>query len=110
MHHYTTETAAPQEIVKELLHGDGAVAVSGLFTNAEIAHARSVVMAHSEEEAEKVTYFKGAAEDAGIINRQRRVWNLLDNASGDLRQLLGAHYDCPEILDDARAGNTEGRL
>ncbi len=89
MHHYTTETAAPREIARELLHGDGAVAVSGLFTNAEIAQARSIVMAHSEEEAEKVTHFQGAAEDAGTINRQRRVWNLL--AKGDIFTHMATH-------------------
>ncbi|MCP4073084.1 MAG: hypothetical protein GY742_15305 [Hyphomicrobiales bacterium] len=110
MRHYTADNAAPQEITEELLHGNGAVAISGLFTDADIAQARSIVMAHSEDDAEKVTHFQGAAEDAGTLNRQRRVWNLLDNASDDLRQLLGAHYDYPEILDDARAGNTEGRL
>ncbi len=33
----------------------------------------------------------------------------VDNASKDLRQLLGLNYPYPEVLDAAKAGNTEGR-
>ncbi|WP_299949235.1 phytanoyl-CoA dioxygenase family protein [uncultured Ruegeria sp.] len=35
--------------------------------------------------------------------------DFLDQASPDLRQLLGLNYPYPEVLDAARAGNTEGR-
>ena len=35
--------------------------------------------------------------------------DFLDKASPDLRQLLGMNYPYPEVLDNARAGNTEGR-
>ena len=35
--------------------------------------------------------------------------SFLDAASPDLRQLLGLNYPYPEVLDTARAGNTEGR-
>ncbi len=35
--------------------------------------------------------------------------DFIDQASPDLRQLLGLNYPYPEVLDAARAGNTEGR-
>lgn len=34
----------------------------------------------------------------------------IDKASPDMRQLLGLNYPHPEVLDSARAGNTEGRV
>ena len=33
----------------------------------------------------------------------------IDAASPDLRQLLGMNYPYPEVLDQAKAGNAEGR-
>jgi len=35
--------------------------------------------------------------------------SVIDGASADLRQLLGLNYPYPEVLDSAKAGNTEGR-
>lgn len=35
--------------------------------------------------------------------------SFIDNASADMRQLLGLNYPYPEVLDAAKAGNTEGR-
>lgn len=35
--------------------------------------------------------------------------SVLDGAEPDLRQLLGLNYPYPEVLDAAKAGNTEGR-
>ncbi|MEM9269471.1 MAG: phytanoyl-CoA dioxygenase family protein, partial [Pseudomonadota bacterium] len=34
----------------------------------------------------------------------------VQNASSDMRQLLGLNYPYPEVLDAAKAGNTEGRV
>ncbi|WP_226783138.1 phytanoyl-CoA dioxygenase family protein [Oceaniglobus trochenteri] len=82
MKRFTAETADPAIIVDELLHGDGAVLISGLFTPDQIAEARAIIMEHSEREAEKVTHFQGAAREEGKLNLQRRVWNLL--AKGDV--------------------------
>ncbi|MEM1284046.1 MAG: phytanoyl-CoA dioxygenase family protein [Pseudomonadota bacterium] len=36
--------------------------------------------------------------------------SVLEQASPDLRQLLGLNYPYPEVLDQADAGNTEGRV
>lgn len=96
MKRFTAETADPETIIQELLHGGGAVAISGLFTPEEIAEARTIVMAHSENESEKVTHFQGAAAEEGKINLQRRVWNLL--AKGEVFSRMAAHPMLMDIL------------
>lgn len=93
---FTAQTADPDIVIEELLNGGGAVAISGLFTPEDIAEARAIVMAHSENEAEKVTHFQGAAEQEGKINLQRRVWNLL--AKGEVFSRMAAHPVLMEIL------------
>ncbi len=95
MKRFTAATADPDTIVHELLHGDGAVCISGLFTDAEIAEARAIVMEQSAE-ADKVTHFQGAAAEAGKINLQRRVWNLL--AKGEVFSTMAAHPVLMNIL------------
>lgn len=96
MKRFTAATADPDTIVQELLHGDGVVAISGLFSDAQIADARQIVMAHSEDEAEKVTHFQGAAAEEGKISLQRRVWNLL--AKGEVFSEMAAHPVLMDIL------------
>lgn len=82
--------------MQELLHGAGAVCISGLFSPEEIAEARAIIMAYSEEAAEKVTHFQGAAAEDGKLNLQRRVWNLL--AKGEVFSRMAAHPKLMEIL------------
>ncbi|WP_339760616.1 phytanoyl-CoA dioxygenase family protein [uncultured Hoeflea sp.] len=96
MKRFKAQTADPGTIIEELLHGGGAVAISGLFTPEEVAEARAIVMAHSENEGEKVTHFQGAAAEEGKINLQRRVWNLLAKGEGFSR--MAAHPVLMEIL------------
>lgn len=96
MKHFTVQTALPDVIVDELLNGGGAVKISGLFSPEQIAEARAIVMAHSEQAAEKVTHFQGAAEHDGKIDLQRRVWNLL--AKGEVFSEMAAHPVLMEIL------------
>jgi len=96
MKSFTAETALPDVIVDELLNGGGAVKISGLFTPEQIADARAIVMAHSEQDTEKVTHFQGAAAEEGKINLQRRVWNLL--AKGDVFSQMAAHPVLMDIL------------
>lgn len=95
---YTPDTLDPAEIVAELLDGQGAVLLRGLFTPAEIADARAVVMRESEGAAPKVTHFQGAAEQEGKIALQRRVWNLL--AKGEVFSRMAAH---PALMAVMRA-------
>ena len=96
MKSFTAHTATPDVIVEELLNGDGAVKISGLFTLEQIAEARAIVMEHSEQAAEKVTHFQGAAEQEGKIDLQRRVWNLL--AKGEVFSQMAAHPVLMDIL------------
>ena len=91
-----TSSADPDSIIEELLNGGGAVAISGLFTPQDIAEARAIVMAHSENEGEKVTHFQGAAEQESKISLQRRVWNLL--AKGEVFSRMAAHPVLMDIL------------
>ncbi|UPG85026.1 phytanoyl-CoA dioxygenase family protein [Luteibacter aegosomatis] len=97
---FTEATLDTDAIVHELLDGIGAVTLRGLFTAAEIAEARAIVMRESDLDAAggKVTHFQGDAERAGRINLQRRVWNLL--AKGDIFSRMAAH---PAIMRVMRA-------
>jgi ectoine hydroxylase-related dioxygenase (phytanoyl-CoA dioxygenase family) len=97
---FTEDTMDTGVIVNELLDGSGAVTLRGLFTPAEIAEARDIVMRESDgdERGKKVTHFQGDAERAGRINLQRRVWNLL--AKGEVFSRMAAH---PAIMKVMRA-------
>ncbi len=95
MKRYTAATADPVEIVDELLNGKGAVLISGLFTDAEIAEARDIIMRESAE-ADKVTHFQGKAAEEGKLALQRRVWNLL--AKGEVFSRMAAEPTVMAIL------------
>ncbi|MEM6666296.1 MAG: phytanoyl-CoA dioxygenase, partial [Pseudomonadota bacterium] len=96
MKRFTPETVDADAIVAEMLHGDGAVLLSGLFTDEQIADARRIVIEHSEQAAEKVTHFQGGAEADGTLGLQRRVWNLL--AKGAVFSEMAAHPVLMTIL------------
>ena len=96
MKRYTAETATSKDIVAELLHGAGAVRISGLFSTEQVAEARAIIMAHSEEDGDKVTHFQGAAAEQGNLHLQRRVWNLL--AKGRVFSEMATHPVLMEIL------------
>ena len=98
MRRFEADTASPEVIVDELLHGGGAVGISGLFSPEEIAEARAIIMAASEVAPEKVTHFQGAAEESGQLGLQRRVWNLL--AKGEVFSRMASH---PVLMDILRA-------
>lgn len=96
MKRYTRDTVDVDEIVQELLNGEGVVLLSGLFTPEQIAEARAIIMEHSDEASEKVTHFQGAAEAEGTISLQRRVWNLL--AKGEVFSHMATHPVLMQIL------------
>lgn len=96
MKQFTAETIDPDAIAEELLRGDGAVRITGLFSADQVAEARAIVMEHSEAAADKVTHFQGAAEAEGKIALQRRVWNLL--AKGEVFSRMAAHPALMRIL------------
>lgn len=95
MQRFTSETADPDTIVDELLRGKGAVLLTGLFCDAQIADARAIIHQHSAE-ADKVAHFQGKAEEEGTFHLQRRVWNLL--AKGDVFSDMAAHPVVMAIL------------
>jgi len=96
MQRFTAQKADPKTIVNELLNGDGAVLLSGLFQDEQIAEARRIVMEHSENSAQKVTHFQGNAEAQGKLDLQRRVWNLL--AKGEVFSQMATHPVLMAIL------------
>ncbi len=95
MKRFTAQTADPVQIVDELLHGKGAVLLSGLFTPEQIADARRIIHAHSAT-ADTVAHFQGKAAEEGTFHLQRRVWNLL--AKGDVFTDMAAHPVLMAIL------------
>ena len=90
------ETIDSQEICTELLTGKGAVKIKGLFSEAEIAQARDVIMSESDQDDSKVTHFQGEALEDGRANLQRRVWNLL--AKGDIFSHMASHPVVMQVL------------
>ncbi|MEM7212182.1 MAG: phytanoyl-CoA dioxygenase family protein [Pseudomonadota bacterium] len=85
----TAATATPETVCNEMMHGGGAVKVTGLFTDAQIAEARAIILEDSNRNDQKVTHFQGAAAEDGTVNLQRRVWNLL--AKGEVFSDMAAH-------------------
>lgn len=95
MQRFTPETIDPDKIAHELMHGNGAVLLSGLFTDAQIADARQIIHYHSSQ-ADTVTHFQGQAAEDGALHLQRRVWNLL--AKGDVFSDMAAHPIIMKVL------------
>lgn len=92
----TEDQIDPVAICDELLTGGGAVKFKGLFSDDQIAQARAIIMAESDDETDKVTHFQGAAMEEGTANLQRRVWNLL--AKGEVFSEMAAHPAIMKIL------------
>lgn len=86
---FDQDSADPDAICHALMHGDGAVKITGLFADKDIAEARKIIMTESNTDAEKVTHFQGAAVEDGTVSLQRRVWNLL--AKGAVFSHMATH-------------------
>src|SRR3569833_3966884 len=69
-----------QAWVDAMLHGKGYFVLPQVFTPAEIAEAREIIMDESDRAGEKVSHFQGHNKDK--LHLQRRVWNLLNK--GDI--------------------------
>lgn len=92
----THNAVDPKDVCNELMHGGGAVKITGLFSDAQIAEARAIIMRESNHEDEKVTHFQGAALEEGKAKLQRRVWNLL--AKGEVFSRIAAHPVIMSVL------------
>ena len=62
--------------VDELLDGSGFIMLPSVFSPAEVAEARHIVMTESDRDAPRLTHFHGHHADR--VHLQRRVWNLLN--------------------------------
>ena len=92
---FTPDTVDVDAIVQELLHGKGAVLLSGLFSDEDVAEARHIIHEHSSQ-ADTVTHFQGQAEEDGRLDLQRRVWNLLPK--GEVFSKMASHPVIMKIL------------
>ncbi|MEM7718410.1 MAG: phytanoyl-CoA dioxygenase family protein [Pseudomonadota bacterium] len=86
----------PVRVCDELMHGGGAVKFKGLFSSDQIVEARRIIMSESDRDDQKVTHFQGAAVEAGTVNLQRRVWNLL--AKGQVFSEMASHPAIMSVL------------
>jgi ectoine hydroxylase-related dioxygenase (phytanoyl-CoA dioxygenase family) len=75
-----------EQIIDELLAGQGAVVIRQGFTADEIAEARELIMSYSADE-ERETHFVGGSMDK--VHLQRRVWNLLNK--GEIFETMVQH-------------------
>jgi len=79
MDQIVNDTGFVARCVEEMLHGDGYVVLSGVFSPEEVAEARRIVMTESDRDAPRVTHFHG--QHADRVHLQRRVWNLLNKGA-----------------------------
>jgi ectoine hydroxylase-related dioxygenase (phytanoyl-CoA dioxygenase family) len=87
----TEVEARLDEIVQTLLTGAGAIVIADGFDEASVAQARTLLLHYSDIEGGKVTHFQGA--NTGRLDRQRRVWNLLNK--GDVFEAMAQH---PQVM------------
>src|SRR3546814_932086 len=62
--------------IRELTEGAGYCLFEDLFPPAEVREARDLIVAMSDADVPKLTHFHGEHTDR--VDRQRRVWNLLN--------------------------------
>lgn len=74
----------PEGVVEALLRGPGAIRIRGVFSAAQVAEARRVVMEHSQDRAQTVTHFQGQAAEDQRLHLQRRV-----ESAGERRCVFG---------------------
>jgi ectoine hydroxylase-related dioxygenase (phytanoyl-CoA dioxygenase family) len=82
------------EVIEELLNGDGAVVFPGLFPSEMVDEARQIIVDRSSAEPPRVTHFQGKAEIDNRLSLQRRVWNLLTKGP-----VFSAMAEQPAVID-----------
>lgn len=92
---FTPQDYDPDEVVRELLDGNGAVRFPKLFTDAQVQAARDIVLRETRDEKFTMSHFNQDDEDAKL---QRRVWNLI--AKGDVFADMVLH---PQIFRTMQA-------
>ena len=75
-------------VAEELIDGDGAIFLKGVFDKARIDRARELIVAETEADRETGSHFNQSGTDARL---QRRVWfTRLVELSPDIARLLTA--------------------
>jgi len=69
-------TIVENEVLDEILRGDGFVILSGLFEDEDIVHARETIHYLISKQGDKATHFQGGKDSKPEL--QARVWNLLN--------------------------------
>ncbi|MCB1499241.1 MAG: phytanoyl-CoA dioxygenase family protein [Bauldia sp.] len=84
-------------VAEELIDGDGAIFLKGVFDKARIDRARELIVAETEADRETGSHFNQSGTDARL---QRRVWfTRLVELSPDIARLL----EDPMIFESMRA-------
>ena len=65
-----------QQVLSELIDGEGVVLVKNVFSQSQINEAREIVNKYADTQEQKETHFNAKAEDADKMHLQQRVWNL----------------------------------
>ncbi len=84
------------DLIDTLLNGAGAIVIRQAFSAEDVADARERVMHFSEVEGNKETHFQGASTDK--LDRQRRVWNLLNK--GNVFERMVQHDTVMRIISE----------
>ncbi|MGF1623255.1 MAG: phytanoyl-CoA dioxygenase family protein [Alphaproteobacteria bacterium] len=96
MRDFDPESFDVEDVVAELLDGDGCVRFPRAFSPEVIGEARAIVMARTEQEPPKVTHFQATGDDQDLLSKQRRVWNLL--AKGPIFSEIAQHPAAMAVL------------
>ncbi len=91
----TVDQLDPELVVTELLDGEGAIRLTGLFTDAQVLQARRAIEAETDDAKLTGSHFNQGEQDAHL---QRRVWNLF-NHDPVFAEMVGH----PAIIDSMRA-------
>ena len=69
-----------QQVLSELIDGEGVVLVKNVYSQSQINEAREIVNKYADTQEQKETHFNAEAATADKIHLQQRVWNLFGKA------------------------------
>ena len=69
-----------QQVLSELIDGEGVVLVKNVYSQSQINEAREIVNKYAGTQEQKETHFNAEAATADKIHLQQRVWNLFGKA------------------------------
>ena len=69
-----------QQVLSELIDGEGVILVKNVYSQSQINEAREIVNKYADTQEQKETHFNAEAATADKIHLQQRVWNLFGKA------------------------------